>query len=418
MTPDENLTVWYDHRIVGTLSQNAAGILGFRYEESWLNEGFVVSQQMPLSTQEYSPEQGVAQQFFANLLPEGDARTHIVRDQKIPNTDFDLLKAIGGECAGALSILPENIRPDGKSDYKKIADDELRSMLKRKRMVYTANAKGNRPRLSLAGAQDKCPVLFEDGNYFWPLNAAASTHIIKFEIADYRNILAYEYFLIKLAGEVGLPTVEAYLKNKDGVYFLLVKRYDRIYEGRSAIKRLHQEDFCQALGVGHEKKYQQHGGPSFSDCYRLVQDITTMPAQDAESLLRWQVFNVLAGNSDGHAKNLALLYDESERIMLAPFYDLVCTRAIEYIDANIAMSVGNQFDPGRIKEEDWQLLAKQCDVRYAFLREIIIDMADALQTSLPKVKDEFEQSIAPYPALQRVQQIVIKQCKRTLNQLR
>ncbi len=126
------------------------------------------------------------------------------------------------------------------------------------------------------------------------------------------------------------------------------------------MQRLHQEDFCQALGYGFEKKYQEYGGSTFADCYQLLQDASTDPAIDTQNLLRWQIINVLAGNSDGHAKNLSLLYLQNGGIRLAPFYDLVCTRAIERIDYHLAFDVGGQRDPGQITTKHWESLARQC----------------------------------------------------------
>ena len=138
---------------------------------------------------------------------------------------------------------------------------------------------------------------------------------------------------------------------------------------------MHQEDFCQALGYGHEKKYQEHGGPSFAQCYRLVQEASSEPALDAQHLLRWQIFNVLAGNSDGHAKNLSLLHlpDDARRpqVRLAPFYDLVCTRAIERIDYHLAFDVGGERNPSVITQAHWEALAKACDVRPQFLGNLV-----------------------------------------------
>jgi serine/threonine-protein kinase HipA len=77
----------------------------------------------------------------------------------------------------------------------------------------------------------------------------------------------------------------------------------------------------------------------------LVQDASSEPAIDTQHLLRWQVFNVLAGNSDGHAKNLALLHLGDGTTRLAPFYDLVCTRAIARIDVHLAFEVGGERNP-------------------------------------------------------------------------
>ena len=102
----DTLNVWYEQTAVGELWRNATNQIGFRYSESWLDEpSFAVSVSLPLREEPFAPEDAVAHRFFANLLPEGRFRDRIVGDLKIPDTDFDLLRAIGGECAGALSIL-------------------------------------------------------------------------------------------------------------------------------------------------------------------------------------------------------------------------------------------------------------------------------------------------------------------------
>lgn len=301
------LHVWYDDKVVGKLWQNAMGQIGFQYDKKWIRDGFPISQQLPLTTAEYSPVDGKAHRFFANLLPEANARTHLVRDLKISNSDFELLKTIGGECAGAFSILPEDHAPAIKMHYQKLSDDDLKKIVLRKGNIAGFTSEKNRPRLSLAGAQDKCPIYFDGKHYFLSKEAAPSTHILKFEVMGYRHIPVYEYFLTQLAKTIDLPVVDMQLKKIDRDYFLLIERYDRIMQDDKKILRLHQEDFCQALGLSHLQKYQQEGGPSFYDCFNLIKKISINPMRDAENLLKWQIFNVLAGNSDGHAKNIALL---------------------------------------------------------------------------------------------------------------
>ncbi len=71
---------------------------------------------------------------------------------------------------------------------------------------------------------------------------------------------------------------------------------------------MHQEDFCQVLGVLPEMKYEQEGGPGFADCFRLVQEWSAEPILDSLNLLKWALFNFLIGNADAHAKNLSFLY--------------------------------------------------------------------------------------------------------------
>lgn len=410
------LNVWYGQELVGRIEQDISGMMAFCYQQDWLAHGFPVSQQLPLLPEIYSASEGKAHCFFANLLPEANARLHIVKDLKIADDDFELLRVIGGECAGAFSILPPELTPDTKASYKKLNDAIFQTVLLRKGNANEFFTEG-RFRLSLAGAQDKLPVFIENGEYFIPIGASPSTHIIKFDIPDYKNIPIYECFLTDLAKKIGLPVAECVLKNKCRNYFLLVKRYDRILTENREIRRLHQEDFCQALGYFSRRKYQGGGGPSFSDCYQLTQKISSNPIFDAENLLKWQIFNFLAGNSDGHAKNLSFVYNEKHQPILAPFYDLVCTRAIARIDTRLAFSIGGEFDPGKITIQHWIKLAQACDVRELYLKELLRDVAEQLLQNISVVRTRFERQYGPCPALQRVQQVVTKQCKKVIIQI-
>ncbi len=415
-TPDV-LDIWHEQRRVGRLWRNTAGVIGFRYDPAWLADGgFAVSRSLPLVAREFAPEEGNAHRFFSNLLPEGTVREHIVRDLKLPNTDFDLLHAIGGECAGALSILPADRQPSGQRQYRPLTEKDLADLATRRGRIYADWPGDERPRLSLAGAQDKCPVLIRDDRYFLPLCSAPSSHILKFELADYRHLPTYETFTTQLAAAIGLPTVDIGLRSIGRTRYAQIARYDRVRDEDGEIRRLHQEDFCQALGYGHENKYQEHGGPSFAQCYHLVLDASSEPTLDAQNLLRWQIFNVLAGNPDGHAKNLSLLHLPGDttrpQIRLAPFYDLVCTRAIERIDYRLAFDVGGERRPGAITATHWETLARQCGVRPQFLGKLVRETASALQESLGPAREGFEARYGACPALQRIERIVTQQCRR------
>jgi len=413
MIDPDALNVWFEDRLVGYLWRNPVGAIGFRYEPNWTSTGgFSISRTLPLAIDDFSAEGSVAHRFFANLLPEGGVRDHIVRDLKIANTDFELLRAIGGECAGALSILPVERNPSEDRSYCPLPDKELARLIAQRGQIYAAWSKDKRPRLSLAGAQDKCPVLIRDGHYFLSEDEAPTSHILKFELTDYRHLPAYETFTSQLARQIGLPVVDIELHSIERNFYAQIQRYDRVWDGRDEVQRLHQEDFCQALGYGHEKKYQDSGGPTFADCYRLLQDASTDPAIDLQNLLRWQIFNVLAGNSDGHAKNLSLLYLQNGGIRLAPFYDLVCTRAIERIDYHLAFDVGGQRDPGQITIKHWDALARQCDVKPRFLEQLLQQTAASLLEQIGQTKVLFKAQYGDYPSLQRIEHIVSQQCRR------
>jgi len=194
--------------------------------------------------------------------------------------------------------------------------------------------------------------------------------------------------------------------------YIQVSRYDRSIDDAGRVIRLHQEDFCQALGLGSERKYEEYGGPTFADCYDVVLGASSEPVLDVQHILGWQIFNVLAGNADGHARNLSLLYGRDGTVRLAPFYDLVCTRAIDGIDHRLALFVGEERDAGNLTHADWRRLAEACDMREAFVLDRVREMRDRLSESVGTVRDAFEAEYGPYPALQRVESTVRSLCRR------
>lgn len=386
--------------------------MDFEYSAEWLGDGFAISCSLPLGAGRSRAGADAAHRFFANLLPEGEARERVVRTLRIPNTDFDLLRAVGGECAGALAVStsgsPSVTSAVGR--YRALQEDELAELAARRGYVH-ADQSGEQPRLSLAGAQHKCPVRVQGGTYLLPINDAPSTHILKFEVADFRNVPAYETFTTALAKAAGLATVDVELRQIRRRHYVEIARFDRIAKSDGAIRRLHQEDFCQALGFGHERKYEADGGPSLADCVRLLRDTVADPVIDIERLMAWQAFNWLAGNADGHAKNLALLHS-GRTIRLAPFYDLVCTRAIPRVGRRLAMGVGGETDPGKISASHWQALAVECGIRPRFLQPLVQALAGRILQSLQPVRSEFERRYGPWPALQRIESVVVRQCRR------
>lgn len=74
-------------------------------------------------------------------------------------------------------------------------------------------------------------------------------------------------------------------------------------------------------------------------------------------------FDFLMGNMDAHAKNFSLLHMGPDNIRLAPFYDLVCTRAYENLSQKLAMKIGSQNDINQIFPRHWEALSK--DIEYA-----------------------------------------------------
>lgn len=375
------LHVWRDRRLVGTLWRGVDDrLIGFEYDADWMANGLPISHSLPLDQACWLPEAQLAHRWFGNLLPEERARAALVRRLGLPDDDFALLEALGGDCAGALVILPPDEVPEPEGDSIPLGDVDLANWAAfRDRYAVMGGEDGQRPRLSLAGAQDKLPVLLEGDAIRLPRGGLPSSHILKFAVDGREIIVLNELYLNTLARLVGLPCPETRIRYAGRHPYLLVARYDRTGIGTPDIARVHQEDFCQAMGLARTDKYQAHGGPRFGDCVTLVRRACRPSAQALRQLLSWQLFNVLVGNSDGHAKNLSLLQDTRGRWQLAPAYDLVGTIVLGF-QADLAFSIGGQFNSQQLLKRDWEAFARECGFGSTFVHKEIAALSGRLET--------------------------------------
>jgi serine/threonine-protein kinase HipA len=410
------LNVFYGSALVGVIEANDLRRMSFKYSDSWLEspDSFPVSRSLPPDADPYPPER--AHSFFANLLPEGLVRQSTARRLGISeDNDFEMLKEIGGECAGALWIGPGRPPDPSQPEYRPMGRDEIASLARSSNALAGVARKG--VRLSLAGAQDKLPLLLRDGEFLLPLDGAPSSHILKLPNKEYGDLPANELLSMELARRSGLPVADTSLLKIEELQICLVERFDRIYLN-GVLTRLHQEDFCQALGLPHSKKYQDEGGPTFSDCFHLLQDVSSEPILDSEILLEWQIVNLLLGNADGHAKNLSLLYSSDGSIRLAPLYDIVCTLAYKSLPRGIAMPIGSASDLGRIGPRHFDMMADACEVSAAWLRGFAFGTAERFAVALGGIGDELEAICGDMPSIRSVIRTVSRQSDNVLNAFR
>ena len=371
---------------VGTLRQDSSGLMFFQYVQEWLdNEKMIsLSRSLPLQKEEFNGKQ--TRPFFAGILPEAAPREIISRILGISNNnDFALLTEIGGECAGAVSLLPEGVSlhnlPD--SSYREITDSELKEIIMElPRRPLMAGEAGIR--LSLAGAQDKLPVVILDKNICLPLGNTPSTHILKPEPDRFPGLVVNELFCMKLAEKMGftIPEVEFLrIGDKD---CLVVQRYDRNTDENGNTGRLHQEDFCQALGLPPEQKYQQEGGPALKDCFALLKTWPTAPAKEIPQFINLLIFNVLIGNADAHGKNYSFLY-QGKKKKLAPFYDLVSTIFWPELSKRMAMKIGGSESINAFNIGNWKKMANLCEISWPMLRELLSENCQKIRKNIEVV---------------------------------
>ena len=404
------LNVFLNDELVGVVHSSGGGVeIGFRYSDSWIErDRYPISQSLPVQKEELS-----GRTFFANLLPEENVRTRICKKLGISEgNDFELLKAIGGDCAGASTVTPTDVPAALQNEYSPIEEKQLADWSIGAPDASSAIAGQSNVRLSLAGAQDKLPVKAMGSSFYLPEGNSPSTHILKFASPDYSHLPENETFTTMLAKSVSVNAVDIELYQTREARIEVVVRYDRKAVDSGTL-RIHQEDFCQALGINPTNKYEKEGGPGIRDCGGLIKRVCTVPATELEKLIRWAIFNLLVHNADAHGKNISLIYD-SEETILAPFYDLVCTRNYERLDRKLAMKIGGVDDPDVVQKKHLEAMAKELEVRESFVTDMTVEMGERLMANLPAAVEEFRGRFGDSPILQRIPKVVTKRVRKTL----
>lgn len=353
----KTLAVYFNGIPTGTLSQDVSGKIAFQYNQEWLlgTGAHPISVSLPLRAEAFSEDECIG--FFGGLLPEENIRILIAKNLGItPRNDYAMLREIGGECAGAISLIdPETEPAPIQHAYHRISLSELETTLDTlpTRPLLAGEAE---IRLSLAGAQNKLSIYHDEHGYAIPLHESPSTHILKPQSEVFPELIENENYCLQLARDIGLPCAQAHIATVGPHSCLLIKRYDRQGEGDN-LERLHQEDFCQALGISSRYKYQAEGGPSLAQCFELVRTSSARPAKDLIILFEAVLFNYLIGNNDAHGKNFSLLYTVAgtqQHVQLAPLYDLVSTVYYRELSPKMAMKIGSKYLSNDLRFRHWE----------------------------------------------------------------
>lgn len=367
----------------------------FSYDEAYVRravqaEELGISVMLPLDAAPYSSAEFGP--FFEGLLPEGEVLANLASLYQVPRSDYlALLEQMGCESIGALTFVSEGVDPrEYEPRYEQVESKTLNEMIENP--VRMATLAASSTRLSLAGAQYKVAwFLSKDADarsasakdWMIPRGTAPSTHIIKISRRGEEEIALNELACALLARACGFEVAEVHeLAEVPGA--ISVARYDRVrveVDGADAVVRLHQEDFCQALGLAPFFKYQPQGVEANYPYMAadLIESASANPQDDLLEFSKRMVFNYVIGNSDAHFKNFSLLYNRAWTARrLAPLYDVTCIPLTGYSTA-MPFDIGDHRALEDIDERDFTLLAADMDVSLGRFSEEVSRLVTTLE---------------------------------------
>lgn len=372
----DRLEVWLGGQRVGALSRGRRSGMQFTAEPG--SPIFSVAIREPA---DWTPARATA--WFEGLLPEGEMRARIAARFGVADSDsFGLLEAIGWECAGAISVLPEGLGPP-TGTYRALTDEQIGQRL---------DALPGRPldddaalRASLGGVQSKLVLTRRDGAWFEPLDGAPSTHILKPEPEIWPGIVAAEAWALAV-GAAATSAAEAEVRTDLGSRpVIVVRRFDR--RAGEPIARIHQEDLCQMVGLPPSAKYAEPPPKPWKPSWQMLAAAllarSVDPPAELDRLLRQLTVNLALGNADAHAKNLAVLHLGDGLITLSPMYDVVPTLAFIPRQRLVSLPVGGRYRLADIGADQVVAEARAWGIPERIAWSTIEATIDAIRAGIP-----------------------------------
>lgn len=348
----DRLVVLMGNDIAGVLTRAESGRLRFDYENSYRKRPGATSLSVSMPVQVQSHHHQVIEPWLQNALPDNQGVLQLWgrHFHVSPSSPFSLLGTpIGEDCAGAVRFVQPN-RVDSALarggnitwlDEEGVAE-RLRDLRRDPAAWLGLSFTG---RFSLAGAQAKTALFLQDGRWGVASGSIPTTHILKPAAAGFDDHDLNEHLCLDAARRVGLLAARTRVDSFGSESAVIIKRYDRVIEPNE-VRRVHQEDLCQALGISPSGKYQNEGGPAPKDVAALLRHV--IQPRHAEAAVRQfadaLIWNWLIAGTDAHAKNYSLLLAGNE-VRLAPLYDVASALpyGIHERRLRFAMKVGGDY---------------------------------------------------------------------------
>ncbi len=395
-----------------------------QYTPAWQKSGYTISPHLPLTGE--IPTANI-QRYLRNLFPEGEVLERLLSYLRLSSANtFGIIRNLGADTAGSLLFLPTEHPLPTSSYLRIITSAEIEKRLN-ERDEYSLIIWDGKPRLSMAGVQDKINVTInEDNQMGFGEGKLISTHILKFEKQKLSHLVINEYVTMKLAKQCGIQVANIELMRFGKYPALLIERFDRKLTTPNEVMRRHVIDGCQALNLPPEYKYERNfgcgrdvahirDGASLIKLFEFANQCMN-PAETKSKMIDWILFNLLIYNYDAHGKNISFFVGK-RGMSLAPFYDLVNIKMYPQFENEMAMAVGDDFDGDTISAYQLADFADSCKLSRSYLAKQLKNMASLLLSALDNdlifdvACNEEENHY-----LEKYQQMIQKRCKNFIKQ--
>lgn len=228
-------------------------------------------------------------------------------------------------------------------------------------------------KMSISGIQEKVSLRLSPDRSKLEVAETGGRYILKPEPTRYSDLPQNEHLSMRLASAGAIETPPCGLiRLKDGTISYIIKRFDRLTDG----KKLQVEDFCQLA----EKPLRDKYDGSAELCVRLLRKYATEPVVEISRLYRLLLFGWWIANGDMHLKNFSLITTPNSIRMLAPAYDLLCTRLAIPGDDNLAMPVAGRTKG--LSRRKWLDFGEYCGLPRRAVEGMLTSRIRALDVSI------------------------------------
>ena len=407
----QELVAILDGRETGRVMRDDRGKLSFTYNEPWRTaaDAYPLSISMPLALAEHGHAK--IDPFLWGLLPDNEiVLDHWARKFHVSARNaFGLIACVGEDCAGAVQFVrPERLEAILGEAPPPIEWLDEAAIAQRLRTLREDHSAWRIPRdtgqFSLAGTQPKTALLFDNNRWDVPSGRVPTTHILKPPTGEFDGHAENEHFCLELARAGGLPVVDSRIMHFQDEVAIVVERYDRVRTA-AGLRRVHQEDMCQALAIPPTRKYQNEGGPGIRDIVELLRTYSANAPEDVHTFLDAIAYNWLIAGTDAHGKNYALLIGAQTRVRLAPLYDVASV--VPYQDINIdrvklSMKLGGEYRLRNISLYHWRRLAQELHVDPDATIQRVDDFARHLADHVPDIRRRMTEEGLTHPIIARL----------------